>query len=195
MPEQNNDSAGAGQHEDFTEQELDGIKQTTENAGEAVVHAVRGDWDAAGDSLLSMTESALGVVTGGVSKAVEDGLDKPAQDLGFGSTHDAINAGLHAAGNALGDGLSDLVGTEQSAQSLASFDQGDILGGIGHMAEGAGDTIGSAVGHGLSDAGDALGDLLGGGGGTPNEPDAGAQPADQSDGPAMAGQMPEDGGS
>jgi hypothetical protein len=147
--------------EGFGAEEAKGVAETVAHAGEAVSHAVQGEWDKAADSALSMSESALGVATGGISTAVESGLDSLAKDVGLGSTHDAINSGLHAVGDALGDGLSALVGTDQSVQSLHSFDDGDILGGIGHMAEGAADTIGSAVSEGLSDIGDALG--LGGG--------------------------------
>jgi hypothetical protein len=168
----------AEEQADFADKELDGIKDVTEHAGEAAVHAIRGQWDDVGDSLLSMSESALGVVTGGVSKSVEEGLDKPAQELGFASTHDMINQGLHAAGDAIGDGLTALVGT----------------------AGGAAD----AIGNGLSDIGSELGGLLGGGasgdGGAsaaaPAVPDPGPAPQaiDQSYDPAMTSQMP-DGGS
>ncbi len=106
------------------------------------------------------------------------------------------------------DGLSALVGTDQSVQALHSFDSGDILGGVGHMAEGAADTISGAVSQGLSDVGDMLG--LGGGsdsggsdsggsggaasdggGGTGQDASGGAA-FDSSADPA-AGQAPDDG--
>jgi hypothetical protein len=190
--------------EGFGAEEIKGLAETAEHAGEAVAHAVNGEWDKAADSALSMSESALGVATGGISTAVESGLDGLAKEVGLGSTHDALHAGVHAVGDALGDGLSALVGTDQSVQSLHSFDQGDILGGIGHMAEGAADTIGSAVEQGLSDVGSALGDLLGGSdgggavpggpdGGVPGGPDGSQAPIDST--PDLSGgPAPDDGG-
>jgi hypothetical protein len=189
--------------EGFGAEEAKGVAETVAHAGEAVSHAVQGDWDKAADSALSMSESALGVATGGISTAVESGLDGLAHDVGLGSAHDAINSGLHAVGDALGDGLSALVGTDQSVQSLHSFDNGDILGGIGHMAEGAADTIGGAVSQGLSDIGDALG--LGGGSDSGQAADGGsaggaAAAADTTDYGALSsgddgsgGQVSEDG--
>jgi hypothetical protein len=160
--------------------EIKDVVEVAGKAGEAISHAVHGEWDKAADSALSMTESAVSSLTGGVSKAVEEAYDGIAKDNGLPSAHDAINLGAHAVGDALGDGLSALVGTDQSVQSLHSFDEGDILGGIGHMAEGAADTIGGAVSQGLSDAGSALGDLLGGS-------DSGGAAQGGSDGAAQGG--------
>jgi hypothetical protein len=177
-------------------EEIKGVVETGAYAAEAVADAMHGEWDKAADSALSMSESALGVATAGISTAVESGLDGLANEVGLSSTHDAINAGLHAVGDALGDGLSDLVGTDQSVQALHSFDQGDILGGIGHMAEGTSDTIGGAVSQGLSDIGDALGlgSASDGGqadGGPMSDPSGGGQPPD--DGGANI-EVPADGG-
>jgi hypothetical protein len=187
--------------EKFGAEEAKGVAETVGHAGEAVLDAVHGEWDKAADSALSMSESALGVATGGISTSIEQGLDGLAKEAGLGSTHDAVNAGLHAVGDAIGDGLSALVGTDQSVQSLHSFDQGDILGGIGHMAEGAADTITGAVSQGLSDVGDMLG--LGGGsesggtGGAASDgggavPDTSGAVDSMSD--ASGGQAPDDGG-
>ena len=184
--------------------EIKDVVEVAGKAGEAISHAVHGEWDKAADSSLSMTESAVSSLTGGVSKAVEEAYDGIAKDNGLPSAHDAINLGAHAAGDALGDGLSALVGTDQSVQSLHSFDQGDILGGLGHMAEGAADTIGGAVGQGLSDVGSALGDLLGGsdsGGAAPGGSDGGgpggsdgSQAAIDSTSDPSGGPAPDDGG-
>ena len=184
--------------------EIKDVVEVAGKAGEAISHAAHGEWDKAADSALSMTESAVGSLTGGVSKAVEEAYDGIAKDNGLPSAHDAINLGAHAAGDALGDGLSALVGTDQSVQSLHSFDQGDILGGLGHMAEGAADTIGGAVGQGLSDVGSALGDLLGGsdsGGAAPGGSDGaapggsdGSQAAIDSTSDPSGGPAPDDGG-
>ena len=176
--------------------EIKDVVEVAGKASEAISHAVHGEWDKAADSALSMTESAVSSLTGGVSKAVEEAYDGIAKDNGLPSAHDAINLGAHAVGDALGDGLSALVGTDQSVQSLHSFDEGDILGGIGHMAEGAADTIGGAVSQGLSDAGSALGDLLGGsdsGGAAQGGPD-GSQAATDSTSDPSGGQAPDDGG-
>jgi hypothetical protein len=189
--------------EKFGADEAKGVAETVEHAGEAVLDAVHGEWDKAADSALSMSESALGVATGGISTGIEQGLDGLAKEAGLGSAHDAVNAGLHAVGDALGDGLSELVGTDQSVQALHSFDSGDILGGVGHMAEGAADTISGAVSQGLSD----VGDLLGLGGGSDSGGPGGAAPdggggsgQDASGGAAVdssadlsAGQAPDDG--
>jgi hypothetical protein len=189
--------------EGFGAEEIKGVVETGAHAAEAVADAVHGEWDKAADSMLSMSESALGVATGGISTAVESGLDGLAKEAGLGSAHDAINAGLHAVGNEIGDGLSALVGTDQSVQALHSFDSGDILGGVGHMAEGAADTISGAVSQGLSDVGDMLGlgdgsDSGGsggaasdGGGGTGQDASGGAA-VDSSADPS-AGQAPDDG--
>lgn len=191
--------------EGFGAEEIKGVMETGAHAAEAMADAVHGEWDKAADSALSMSESALGVATGGISTGIEEGLDGLAQGAGLGSAHDAINAGLHAVGDEIGDGLSALVGTDQSVQSLHSFDQGDILGGIGHMAEGAADTIGGAVSEGLSDIGDLLG--LGGGsdsggtggaasdgGGTVPDASGGANAAVESMSDTSGGQAPDDGG-
>jgi hypothetical protein len=175
--------------EKFGADEAKGVAETVEHAGEAVLDAVHGEWDKAADSALSMSESALGVATGGISTGIEQGLDGLAKEAGLGSAHDAVNAGLHAVGDALGDGLSELVGTDQSVQALHSFDSGDILGGVGHMAEGAADTISGAVSQGLSDVGDMLG--LGGsdsGGSDSGGSDSGGSGGVASDGGGGTGQ-------
>ena len=127
--------------EGFGAEEATGVAETVAHAGEAVSHVVQGEWDKAADSALSMSESALGVAT---RPAASARLRRPwiawPRRSACGvheAAHDLLSAGTHAAGDALGDGLSALVGTDQSVQSLHSFDQGDILGGVDHMAEGA----------------------------------------------------------
>ncbi|MGO8980053.1 MAG: hypothetical protein ACLP70_08340 [Streptosporangiaceae bacterium] len=150
-----------------------GVAETADYAGAAIGDALSGDWDKAADNALSMSENALGVATFGVSKGLEEAWDDMAKDNGLPAAHDGLQDLAKAGGDLLGDGLSDLVGPAQSAQSLQSFDSGDILGGIGHMAEGAAGTIGTAVDHGLSDIGDAITGALGGG---PDTGSAGGQP-------------------
>src|SRR6266566_4764207 len=110
-----------------------GVAETGLHAAEGVYNAAKGDWDAAADSSLSVAESALGVATGGISELAEAGWDAVAGETGLPSAHEALSEGTHAVGNALGDGLFDLVGEDQAHQSAVAFDDGDILGGIGHM--------------------------------------------------------------
>ncbi|HEY3872832.1 MAG TPA: hypothetical protein VGM10_31030 [Actinocrinis sp.] len=135
-----------------------GVVETGAHAADAVVHAAHGDWDKAADSSLSMSESALNVATGGIFGAVESVGDTVSHALGGPDIHEAINTGLHAAGDALGDGMFDLVGSEHAQKSAQDFDDGNILGGLGEMAEGAGNTIGTAVEHGAEAVGGALED-------------------------------------
>ena len=139
-------------------EEVAGVAETGLHAVEGVYDAATGNWDGAADSALSMTEGALGVATGGISELAEAGWDAVAKETGLPSTHDAINEGAKGVGDAIGDGLFDLVGADQSHQAAVAFDDGDILGGVGHMAEGAAGTIGSAVEQGVSDAGQAISD-------------------------------------
>jgi hypothetical protein len=67
---------------------------------------------------------------------------------------------------------------------VVAFDDGDILGGLGHMAEGAAQTIGGAVEHGVEGLGSAVSDLFGSDGSGPADagqgtaPDAGAAAQD-----------------
>ncbi len=186
--------------EEIGPEEVVGTAEAGLHAVAGVAHAAAGDWDGAADSALSMSESALGVATLGASSAVEEGWDTVAKDTGLPSAHEALGALTHAGGDLLGSGVESLVGDDQAHQSAVAFDDGDILGGLGHMAEGAAETVGNAVGQGLSDVGDALGGLMGGGapgggasgGGAAVAADA---PAGQTDDPALAAPMPEDGGS
>lgn len=147
--------------------DIAGVAETAGHAVEGVADAVTGNWDGAADSALSMSESALGVATGGVSEALEAGWDKVAEATGLPSAHEALHDATQAVGNALGDGLESLVGDDQAHQSAVAFDDGDILGGLGHMAEGAAQTIGGAVENGISDVGSAIGDLFGSDGSGP----------------------------
>ena len=162
-----------------------GVAETGLHAAEGVAQLATGNSDGAADSFLSMSESALGVATLGASEVAEAGWDAVAGATGLPSAHEALHEGTQAAGNALGDGLYGLVGDQEALKSVNAFDDGDILGGLGHMAEGAGQTIGGAVEHGLSAVGQELGDLFGGG----DSASSSAQDATQaSQGAADAGQ-------
>ncbi|HTS96566.1 MAG TPA: hypothetical protein VMI33_08080 [Streptosporangiaceae bacterium] len=156
-------------------EEVVGTAEAGLHAAAAVANAAAGNWDGAADGALSMSESALGVATFGASTALEEGWDTVAKDTGLPSAHEGLAAITHAGGDLLGGGVESLVGDEQAHQSAVAFDDGDILGGLGHMAEGAAETVGNAVGQGLSEAGGALGGLM--------------------DDPALATPMPEEGGS
>ena len=139
-------------------EDVAGVAETGLHAVEGIYDAATGNLEGAADSSLSMSESALGVATGGISELAEAGWDAIASHTGLPSAHEALREATQAAGNALGDGLFDLVGEDQARQSAVAFDDGDILGGIGHMAEGAAETIGNAVEQGVSDAGQAISD-------------------------------------
>jgi hypothetical protein len=138
--------------------EAEGVSQTALDAGAAVSHAASGEWDNAAGSALSMSESALGVATLGVTTAAEAGWDAMAQDAGLPSAHDGLNQGAAWLGNEAGSGLESLVGDDQAHQSAVAFDDGDIAGGLGHMVQGAAGTVGGAVEQGMSDAGQAVSD-------------------------------------
>ena len=146
--------------------DIGGVAETAGAGVEGIVDGANGNWDGAADHALSMTEGALGVATGGVFTAAESGLDAVSHAMGGPSMHDAMNLGAQQAGGAIGDGMFDLVGADQSHQAAVSFDDGDILGGLGHMATGAGETaanaaeqgaeaVGGAVEQGVSALGDA----------------------------------------
>lgn len=136
--------------------DIAGVGETALNAVEGVGHAAGGDWDGAADSSLSMSESAIGVATGGISELAEAGWDAVAHETGLPSAHEALHDATQAAGNAIGDGMFDLVGADQSHAAAMAFDDGDILGGLGHMAEGAGETIEHAAGNALDSAENAV---------------------------------------
>jgi len=138
-----------------------GVVETGAHAVEGVADAAAGNWDGAADSALSMSESALGVATGGLSEAAEAGWDAVAGATGLPTAHEALHEGTQAAGGALGDGLFDLVGADEAHKSAVDFDDGNYASGIGHMALGAAETIDGAVEDGLSGIGSAIGDLFG----------------------------------
>jgi hypothetical protein len=140
--------------------DIAGVGETALHGAEGIGSAIGGDWDGAADSSLSMSESALGVATGGISELAEAGWDSVTAGTGLPTAHEALHDGTQAAGNALGDGMFDLVGADQSHQAAVAFDDGDYLGGVGHMAEGAADTIGHAAGGALDSAEHAASDAV-----------------------------------
>jgi hypothetical protein len=135
-----------------------GVAETGAHAADAIIQGAQGNWDKAADASLSMSESALNVATGGIFGAAESVGDDISHALGGPDIHAAINTGLHDVGDALGDATFDLVGADHAHQSAVDFDDGNILGGLGQMAEGAGETIGTAAEHGAEAVGGALED-------------------------------------
>lgn len=132
-----------------------GIAETAIHAGSAVGDAVTGDWDGAAHEAYGMAGSALHTVaddlTGGVASVAEGVYDSAAGGLGLPTSDDissGIEGGLHDLGNALGDGVYNLVnGDDSSADSSqpdqggqdAGADQGDSYGGdMGDMGGDAG---------------------------------------------------------
>jgi hypothetical protein len=89
------------------------------HAGAAVYDGATGDWDGAADHSLSMSESALGAATFGVSGMVEGGWDV-GNGLGGGgeetSAHGLIGGALHDAGDWLGDTAYNLINGDESQQ-------------------------------------------------------------------------------
>ncbi len=123
------------------------------HGAEAIGDAVTGDWDGAADQAQSMAGSAIGVATGGISTAVEDVYDAAAGGLGLPDSHELGHDVLQGAGNALGDGVYDLVN---------GSDDGGLGGDAGGLGDGAGSFSGGFDASG-GDYGDAGGyDMSGG---------------------------------
>jgi hypothetical protein len=89
------------------------------HAGAAVYDGVAGDWDGAADQALSMSESAVGAATFGISGMIEGGWDL-GNAAGGGdeetSAHGLIGGALHDAGDWLGDTAYDLIHGDDSQQ-------------------------------------------------------------------------------
>jgi hypothetical protein len=134
--------------------EVSDVVGVAESAGKAIGSAVDGDWDGAAKNLTDMSTSALEVVADPVLGTAETAFNVGGALAGGGSEsfHDLAAAGLgaatQAAGNAIGDGLYSLVGDDEAHKSAVAFDDGDILGGLGHMASGAASTVEHALGFG-----------------------------------------------
>ncbi len=136
-------------------EDIAGVAETGLHAAEGVYDAATGDWNGAADGFQSMSESAIGVATGGISELASEAWDALKPD-DMPSAHEALHEGLESVGNALGDGLHSLVGDDAAQQSARDFDDGNYLAGIGDMAGGIADTVGGAVSDGASEAYDAV---------------------------------------
>ena len=147
------EAAGSGLLNTAADDVMD-VAHTGLSAGEAIGSAVTGDWSGAADHLTDMSTSALEVAAGPVLGLAETGFNVGGALAGGGPelAHNLAATGLgaaeHAAGNAIGDGLHALVGDDEAHKSAVSFDDGDILGGLGHMASGAASTVEHALGFG-----------------------------------------------
>ena len=136
-----------------------GIAETAIHGAEAVGDAVTGDWDGAAHEAFGMAGSALHTVaddlTGGAFGAAEGVYDAAAGGLGLPTSDDissGIEGGLHDLGNALGDGVYNLVnGGDDASGGAAQPDQGD-QGGSSQDGGDQGDPYGAGDG-GMSDMG------------------------------------------
>jgi hypothetical protein len=142
-------------------EDITGVAETAGHAVEGVYDGATGDWNGAADSAQSMSESAIGVATAGVSELVEAGWDALKPD-DMPSAHEAIHDGLQSAGSAIGDGLESIVGDEHALASANDFDDGKYLSGIGEMAEGIGETAYNGAANLASSAYDEVSDVAGG---------------------------------
>jgi hypothetical protein len=126
------------------------------HGAEAIGDAVTGDWDGAADQAQRMAGGAIGVATGGISTAVEDVYDEVAPHVGLPDSHELGHDLLQGAGNAIGDGVYNLV---------HGGDDGALAGGgdLGGGDLGGGDLGGGDLGGGDLGGGDLGGGDLGGG--------------------------------
>ncbi|MBS2964018.1 hypothetical protein KGA66_13255 [Actinocrinis puniceicyclus] len=133
------------------------------HGAEAVGDAVTGDWDGAADQAQRMAGGAIGVATDGISTAVEDVYDELAPHVGLPDSHELGHEALQGVGNALGDGVYDLV--HGGDDPLGGGDGGfggaglgdDPLGGGGDLG---GSDLGGGYGGGAMSGGDG-GDMGG----------------------------------
>jgi len=123
------------------------------HGAEAIGDAVTGDWDGAADQAQSMAGSAIGVATGGISTAVEDVYDELAPHVGLPDSHTLGHDVLQGAGNAIGDGVYNLVnGGDDGGLGGANLGGGGLDGGD-YDTEGQGDAGAPLDSTGLGDGG------------------------------------------
>ena len=107
------------------------------------------EWDDAVDTVSDI--AGVGAQFGGLV-AAEYGLPEEAGEVIFGAAAGVgavVGVGIeyatdHAISEGISDGLMGLVGEEESYAAASAFDDGDYLGGVGHMASGAWDTASEA---------------------------------------------------
>jgi hypothetical protein len=114
-----------------------------------------------------MAGGAIGVATGGISTAVEDVYDELAPHVGLPDSHQLGHDALQGVGNAIGDGVYNLVhgGDDGGLSGGADLPGGDLGGGdLGGGDFGGGDFGGGDLGGGDLGGGDIGGGAdLGGG--------------------------------
>ena len=135
------------------------------HGAEAIGDAVTGDWDGAADQAQRMAGGAIGVATGGISTAVEDVYDELAPHVGLPDSHELGHEALQGVGNAIGDGVYNLVhGSDDGGLSGGDLPGGDLGGGDFPGGDlGGGDFPGGDLGGGDFGGGDLGGGDLGGG--------------------------------
>jgi len=136
------------------------------HGAEAIGDAVTGDWDGAADQAQRMAGGAIGVATGGISTALEDVYDEVAPHVGLPDSHQVGHDLLQGAGNAIGDGVYNLVhgGDDGALAGGTDLGGGDLGGGdLGGDDLGGGDLGGGDLGGGDLGGGDLGGGDLGGG--------------------------------
>jgi len=104
---------------EFAVNEVAAVGETAYHAGAAVYDGVTGDWDAAANQSLSMSESALNFVTGGALGAGEAAWDTGNAAAGGdeqGTAHGTVMEELQDAGNWLGDEAYKLTHPEEETQ-------------------------------------------------------------------------------
>lgn len=124
---------------------IGGVAETAIHGAEAIGDAVTGDWDGAAHEAYGMAGSALHTVaddlTGGAFGVAEGVYDAAAGGLGLPTSDDissGIEGGLHDLGNALGDGVYNLV---NGSGDDAVTDQPGQGGQDGQGSQDGGDTL------------------------------------------------------
>ena len=115
-----------------------GVAVTAVAPGTAAAGAVA----ATAPSTLGAIAAGGGVAGVGVAGAAVVGAAAGGALIGVGIEH--VTGG--AISDGIGHGLLDVVGDDESHKAVVAFDDGDILGGLGHMASGIGDSISHAFG-------------------------------------------------
>jgi hypothetical protein len=105
--------------------EASDIAGVVTHGASAVGDAIGGDWDGAASEALSMSGSALGAATGGLTDLAGDAYDAVAGATGLPSAHDLVQGGLEGIGNDLGDAAYNLVhGGDSSGDTGGGSDPG-----------------------------------------------------------------------
>ncbi len=138
-----------------------------------VAEVVQGAAEATATFATTASEISVGAVSATIA---EVGVAGAAAEFGAVAVGGTVAAGVLGAGIAgvkvgeflvdhtdvedyIGGGLHSLVGDEHALESVRAFDDGEYLEGIGHMAEGAGETIADAAEYVFDGAVDSVSDF------------------------------------